>query len=358
MPRPVAGRKESTADIASPGSDSREDIRKADKSPATRSVPGGPPDASRFAAAANCRHVHPGGESGMQDTLFWRWLLSAVRLTIAALCVVAAMAVIRWLIVAHGPGFDLKPVTTPDLISIVAAAIALAAFLAAFWFSRRARQDGLRVEKSNAYLNLEVASSEVFKYEAEKDAHLRPYRTVYVDPAERARLAELPDAKIAYNLYFQTLNLFEVCARFRRQDIIEHQVFASWVAWFYDTLDDWYFREMWRDFRCNYTDDVRDIFDLGTMIFARHGEEAPAGEADEEKRDATRKAAFYKAVAGQMQCTEIGDWLTRTKKVATRAPAVRGPAMRALFSLGIVNPPQPKRSRTSSRASSAAMPDT
>lgn len=53
----------------------------------------------------------------------------------------------------------------------------------------------------------------------------------------------------AYNLYFQTLNLFEVCARFRRQKIINSDIFASWIAWFYDTLDDWYFRDQWPDLR-------------------------------------------------------------------------------------------------------------
>src|SRR3546814_6215212 len=47
------------------------------------------------------------------------------------------------------PGFDLKPLTTPDLISIAAGAIALAAFLVAFWFNRGARADGARIEKSN-----------------------------------------------------------------------------------------------------------------------------------------------------------------------------------------------------------------
>src|SRR3546814_8819917 len=77
------------------------------------------------------------------------------------------------------------------------------------------------------------------------EARLHPYRTVYAAPAERARLAATPDAKIAYNLYFQRLNLFVICGGFRRQATIEHQVLASLVAWFYDTIDDWYVREMW-----------------------------------------------------------------------------------------------------------------
>src|SRR3546814_16606996 len=99
----------------------------------------------------------------MQDTSFWRWLFSAIRLTIAALCVLATMAVIRWLVVTRGPGFDLKPLTTPDLISIAAGAIALAAFLVAFWFNRGARADGARIEKSNAYPHPPTPSSQGFK---------------------------------------------------------------------------------------------------------------------------------------------------------------------------------------------------
>src|SRR3546814_5515542 len=101
------------------------------------------------------------------------------------------------------------------------------------------------------------------------EARLHPYRTVYAAPAERARLAATPDAKIAYNLYFQTLNLFEICARFRRQGIIEHQVFASWVAWFYDTLDDWYFREMWEDFRRSeeHTSELQSLMRISYAVF-------------------------------------------------------------------------------------------
>src|SRR3546814_16666655 len=61
---------------------------------------------------------------------------------------------------------------------------------------------------------------------------------------------------------------------------------------------------MWEDFRCNYTDDVRDIFELSRAIFAAHGDIAPARAADEEERDSARQPAFYEAVAGHMQCKE------------------------------------------------------
>src|SRR3546814_13042922 len=95
----------------------------------------------------------------MQDTSFWRWLFSAIRLTIAALCVLATMAVIRWLVVTRGPGFDLKPLTTPDLISIAEGAIALAAFLVAFCFTPGARAGGAGGYKSDASPHLATPSS-------------------------------------------------------------------------------------------------------------------------------------------------------------------------------------------------------
>lgn len=294
----------------------------------------------------------------MQDTLATRALFTLARLLFALVALLATIGVLRFIIVKWGKGFALAPVTMPDLIAIISATVALLAFLAAYWFSRRAREDGLRVEKSTAYLSLEMASSEVFKYEAEMDEKLAPYRAVYASATARKRLSGQSDAKTAYNLYFQTLNLFEVCARFRRQEIIEHQVFASWVAWFYDTLDDWYFRAMWHDLRCNYTDDVRDIFDLGTVIFARHGEKAPTGSDAEEARDHARKAEFYAAVAAHMQCKEIAEWLGKTRRKAIAPPPLRGPVARWLISVGLMTPPPPTRSHDSSPEPSAATPAT
>lgn len=240
---------------------------------------------------------------------------------------------------------DYLPVATDDRIALVAAAIALGALGVTLWYSHMTRRQTLRVEKSQAYLQLEVASSEVFKYEAEKADVLAPYRLVKVSAAQRAKLkAATAEAMTAYNLYFQTLNLMEVCTRFRRQDIIEHQVFASWVAWFYDTLDDWYFRDQWDDFRDNYTDDVRDIFDIGVAIFTRN---------DDKGVDDARKACFYKAVAQIMDCEEIAGWLTKTTRLAADSPRWA----KWLEAQAPLTGPAPtktvRRSRASSPASSA-----
>ena len=77
------------------------------------------------------------------------------------------------------------------------------------------------------------------------------------------------------NYYFQCLNLFEVCANFRRQGVIKPAVFASWVAWCEDIAKDWYFQSIWwSELRGNYTRDVRDIFDIGVGIFTRETDPA------------------------------------------------------------------------------------
>lgn len=279
----------------------------------------------------------------------WRWDRIVTGAAVMALLFVAITTATHYVMATFDvrfatPQVQARMIGTNELVAISAAIIALLAFIATAWASLSARADSLRVEKSNAYFSLEVASSEVFKYEAEKELDIRDYRTVY-PPRDRrkcTRLKNAPAAKTAYNLYFQTLNLFEVCARFRRQEIIEHEVFASWVAWFYDTLDDWYFRAMWEDFRCNYTNDVRDIFDLGIRLFEGH--DAPlADKSAEETRDFERKDAFYKAVAAQMQCTEIETWLGRTKAVATAPAPLPGYLHGKLISLGLRTRPEPRR---------------
>ena len=243
--------------------------------------------------------------------------------------------------------FDLKPIGTADLIAILAALIAFAAFATALLFSRSARKDALRVEKSGAYLSLEVASSDVFKYEAEHSEKLAPYRLLRVSATARKKaIADVANAVFAYNLYFQTLNLFEVCARFRRQDVIEHEVFASWVTWFYDTLDDWYFRDQWADLRGNYTDDVRDIFDLGIALFEEFGDSADAA------TDRQRRQRFFEWVAAQMQCTEIRDWQGKIETTAVAPPAIPGPLAARLIRLGWKARPTALRQPISSPARS------
>lgn len=190
---------------------------------------------------------------------------------------------------------DFAAPETENLLALAAIGLSLLSLsislLTYYWSERREH----RVEKSSAYLNLEVNSSEVFKYAAERAELMKPFRCESPPPGLRARKNYEEGCEVTLNLYFQSLNLFEVCARFRRQGIIEPQVFASWVAWFYELLDDWYFRKVWdKELRANYTRDVRAIFDVGCEILAEHG----LGPRSEK--------AFFQAVADIMESPSQG----------------------------------------------------
>ncbi|QIG78440.1 hypothetical protein [Stakelama tenebrarum] len=189
---------------------------------------------------------------------------------------------------------------TENLLAAVALGLSLVSLIVSLttYFFTEAREQ--RVEKSAAYLDLEVQSGVAFQYAATNAELMDPLRKPE-RPASLPKGAEFRRAcETTLNLYFQSLNLFEVCARFRRQLIIAPEVFASWVAWFYEIQDDWYFREMWpAEIRTNYTDDVRAIFDVGCAIFA--------SPLDQERRE----EAFYAAVAEIMDCRVIRGWLDR-----------------------------------------------
>jgi hypothetical protein len=166
-----------------------------------------------------------------------------------------------------------------------------------------------RIEKSSAYLQLEMHSSEAFRYEAEHAAAMKPARELQ----KPANWAEVEDkaADRTRHFYFQCLNLFEVCANFRRNNVIQRQVFASWVAWFYDILSGWYFREIWdAELRSNYTRDVRNIFDVGIHIFRT-----------EEDPD-VRERRFYEAVAYLIgDCDMVAGWLDEMAFVPVWPPS-------------------------------------
>lgn len=199
-----------------------------------------------------------------------------------------------------------------NAIALVAAAIALCSVGVAIFVYWRTEQRERRIEKSSAYLELEVNSSEAFRYQAQHAAvmeRLRRWERPDVVP-----LAESEAWETTLNYYFQCLNLFEVCANFRRNKIIQPQVFASWVAWFFDLLKDWYFRSIWdSELRSNYTRDVRNIFDLGTDIFREHPEPE------------VREREFYKAVAYLMGgCPTIANWLDEIAEAPVWPPQDRG----------------------------------
>ncbi len=186
------------------------------------------------------------------------------------------------------------------LIAFGALIVGLLTGLITSMLSMRANQREARAEMSTAYLGLETHSSAIFQFEAENAEAMEPYRL----PKKPMRLPKGgAGQKVTEQLYFQSLNLFEVAANFRKQGIVDHTVFASWVAWFYELNSDWYFREIWDDIRANYTPDVRSIFDAGMLVF-----DAP------DLSDEERLRAFYFGVSNALGgCAVVETWLETSK---------------------------------------------
>ncbi len=166
--------------------------------------------------------------------------------------------------------------------------------LSYFLLSKPGKKREERLEKSAAYLQLELASIEVLKYKAANWYAIEWAKTGR-SPEKRApgQIREEAD-----QYFYQCLNLFEIASRFRKEGIIVPEIYASWIAWFYETLEFPYFREQWAQaYRDNYTHEVREIFDAGLNLGWGTGESPNA-----------LREAFYAKVGDIIACDEIRHW--------------------------------------------------
>jgi hypothetical protein len=179
-----------------------------------------------------------------------------------------------------------------------------------------------KLQKTEIYQRLELASNEVFKFEAEKSKILEKYRDEKRQDSKCATVIRAisefdvleasgqgdedlftqyrtleEERRILRKYYEQTLNLFEVAIRFRQSGTLEHEVFGSWVIWYYDTLCEWGFRWLWDELRCNYTAQLRAVFDpFATSDFETLSEE-------------DRKKRFFIHVGRLVRCPVVVTWL-------------------------------------------------
>jgi GNAT superfamily N-acetyltransferase len=166
--------------------------------------------------------------------------------------------------------------------------------LSYFLLSKPGKEREERLEKSAAYLQLELASIEVFKYKAACWYSIE-WAMTGENPEKRA-LGQIREEADQY--FYQCLNPFEIASRFRKEGVIVPEIYASWVAWFFETLEFPYFREQWTDaYRDNYTLEVREIFDAGVALGWRAG-----------ANPNVLREAFYASVADIIACDEIRHW--------------------------------------------------
>jgi hypothetical protein len=186
--------------------------------------------------------------------------------------------------------------------------------------------------KIEIYQRLEIESNRVFEFEArhpqlvpKMKRRLAPVVQIgdlvvqneYADRMDGAQIA-----MIARKYYEMNCNLFEIAARLRRRELVDEDVFGSWIAWYFDTITEWGFRALWHDLRDNYTADLRSVFDglVSILIeewdiphhqgtFAHYDPDATGdpGVCNEELE--RRRVWFYEEMGRRFHCSEISNWL-------------------------------------------------
>lgn len=184
-------------------------------------------------------------------------------------------------------------------------------------------------------MDLEIASIDTFRYRAEY-----AYAIHWSLTDKNPKWTNESILKEQVDQYFnQCLNLFEVASRFRKSHIISAEVYASWVAWFFEVLEVKYFRDQWvSEYRDNYTLELQSIFDGGVNLWNN-----PAGDhvvddpdvlgrpgVEGDLTDALRKE-FYKHVGWVVPCSVIATWVEKPRSRSALAAILAWRADLALW---------------------------
>lgn len=118
------------------------------------------------------------------------------------------------------------------------------------------------VARRGIYEKLELASIELFRFEAD---HIELIRPVW---EEKTPLPHKGTAEYMATLNYvcQMLNLFELSIQFRKDGTMPEDVFSSWMAWMFMVVKAPGFPELWEDARSNYLPRLRNIMDGGIRI--------------------------------------------------------------------------------------------
>ena len=113
------------------------------------------------------------------------------------------------------------------------------------------------VARREIYQRLELASIDLFRFEADHIDLIRPLYSGEPPPSD-------PAAFHAYRNYVcQILNLFEMASELYCSDVLDDEVFTSWVAWFRELGLAPGFRPLWEGgLHENYTGTLAELMAL------------------------------------------------------------------------------------------------
>jgi len=180
--------------------------------------------------------------------------------------------------------------TQVSLDTLIAAASLLAGFFL-LWLQSRKEQS---IQVREIYQRLELASIDMFRYEAENPTVTATFWSL--------EDIETDDADMEYKLEAhatQLLNLFEIALRARREGTVPADVFGSWVIWLWSLCCAPTFRRIWHEeeLGLNYVEDLERLIVHGLSL--------------QNKKDGVGRKAFFNFVATELDCPEVARWLSR-----------------------------------------------
>jgi hypothetical protein len=171
------------------------------------------------------------------------------------------------------------------------------ALLTYYLQGRRDAQDNRR----DTYQKLELASNDLFRFEAQTPAVVEGLYFKGKLPADNT-----VERAAVQSYVFQILNLFEMAVRFREEGVMPPDVFGSWVIWFHDLCCAENFPALWPGMKWNYLPALRGILTNGIAL-----------ESSGDNDDTCQK--FFDMVAAQVGDPSIKDWLRDQTAAARRS---------------------------------------
>jgi hypothetical protein len=175
--------------------------------------------------------------------------------------------------------------------------------------NRRNARHANDTARTEIYQTLECESIKLFRFENQNKDLVEVLWAAQAIPdgicdVKRFRLKEYT---------CQILNLFEMACRFRRKDIMEPDVFGSWVIWIWELCQQPAFRQQWRGdkrkeeegIEYNYVLALRKLINIGLELadYSRHLEPLE-----------TRKIAFFIYAAEELASkNDYKKWLKPTE---------------------------------------------
>lgn len=180
--------------------------------------------------------------------------------------------------------------TVTDTIQLLSLLATVAIFMIAHFVNRY--RDRVAVNRE-VYQRLEFASVELFRFEADHPDLVRALWQKGAPAPEKDSAEEI----ILQDFVCQYLNLFEMALQLRKQDVVPHEVFGSWVVWYFNLAGAPGFPRIWEELRCYYVADLAQAMDRGIEIHKTvYGE-------------AAQREEFFKFFAEKLDsCRAIREW--------------------------------------------------